>query len=180
MAAGRASEERSWWGKLLRQVLVIVVAVAVSVVLQNHVVQAFYIPSGSMRPTLVEGDRVLVSKLAYSDTLPDRGDVVVFGDPQGTTFYIKRVVGLPGDVVEVDRRGRAIVNGNMLDEPYVLSSNSRPYGPVTVEEGELLVLGDNRPRSNDSRFDLGPVPVERLVGEAEVVVWPLSHVRDLN
>ena len=179
--------------------ILFIVALAVAIVLKTFVVQAFFIPSGSMEPTLEPGDRVLVQKVVYG---PDRGDVIVFSDPQGrpgpdrgivggfvhwlsSTLgierpehedFIKRVIGLPGETVEL-RDGRLFVDGVRIREPYLEGAvDTRDYGPVKVPEGALFVLGDNRLNSNDSRFGLGFVPVDKVVGRAFAIVWPPSRV----
>jgi signal peptidase I len=179
--------------------ILFIVALAVAIVLKTFVVQAFFIPSGSMEPTLEPGDRVLVQKVMYG---PDRGDVIVFSDPQGrpgpdrgivggfvhwlsSTLgierpehedFIKRVIGLPGETVEL-RDGRLFVDGVRIREPYLKGAvDTRDYGPVRVPEGALFVLGDNRLNSNDSRFGLGFVPVDKVVGRAFAIVWPPSRV----
>jgi len=152
-----------------------------------------------MEPTLAPGDRVLVQKMVYG---PDRGDVIVFSDPQGrpgpdrgivggfvhwfsSTLgierpehedFIKRVIGLPGETVEL-RDGRLFVDGVQISEPYLKGAvDTRDYGPVRVPEGALFVLGDNRLNSNDSRFGLGFVPLDKVVGRAFAIVWPASRV----
>jgi signal peptidase I len=179
--------------------ILFIVALAVAIVLKTFVVQAFFIPSSSMEPTLEPGDRVLVQKVVYG---PDRGDVIVFSDPQGrpgpdrgivggfvhwlsSTLgierpehedFIKRVIGLPGETVEL-RDGRLFVDGVRIREPYLKGAvDTRDYGPVKVPEGALFVLGDNRLNSNDSRFGLGFVPVDKVVGRAFAIVWPPSRV----
>jgi signal peptidase I len=186
-------------GSFLRELpILLVVALAVAIVLKTFVVQAFFIPSGSMEPTLEPGDRVLVQKVVYG---PDRGDIIVFSDPQGrpgpdrgivggfvhwlsSTLgierpehedFIKRVIGLPGETVEL-RDGRLFVEGALIHEPYLKGAvDTRDYGPVRVPKGSLFVLGDNRLNSNDSRFGLGFVPVDKVVGRAFAIVWPPSR-----
>jgi len=194
----RPAEEQKR-GSFLRELpILLVVALAVAIVLKTFVVQAFFIPSGSMEPTLEPGDRVLVQKVVYG---PDRGDIIVFSDPQGrpgpdrgivggfvhwlsSTLgierpehedFIKRVIGLPGETVEL-RDGRLFVEGALIHEPYLKGAvDTRDYGPVRVPKGSLFVLGDNRLNSNDSRFGLGFVPVDKVVGRAFAIVWPPSR-----
>jgi signal peptidase I len=191
--------EQETHGSFLREFpILLIVALAVAIVLKTFVVQAFFIPSGSMEPTLEPGDRVLVQKVVYG---PDRGDVIVFSDPQGrpgpdrgivggfvhwlsSTLgierpehedFIKRVIGLPGETVEL-RDGRLFVEGVRIHEPYLKGAvDTRDYGPVRVPEGSLFVLGDNRLNSNDSRFGLGFVPVDKVLGRAFAIVWPPSR-----
>jgi signal peptidase I len=184
---------------LLELPILIVIALALAILLKTFVVQAFYIPSGSMEPTLRPGDRVLVQKAFYE---PDRGDVIVFSDPEGrlgpdrgvvggflhwvsralgierpeNEDFIKRVIGLPGETVEL-REGTLYVDGVRIPQPFLEGRpDTRDYGPVKVPNGALFVLGDNRLNSNDSRFGLGFVPVDKVVGRAFVIVWPPSRV----
>ena len=179
--------------------VLILIAFGLAIVLKTVFVQAFYIPSGSMEPTLHPGDRVLVRKIAYE---PDRGDIIVFSDPRGglgqdrglvggflhwlsegigfarpeDEDFIKRVIGLPGETVEL-RNGRLYVDGVQVEQPYLAGrEDTRDYGPVKVPQGELFVLGDNRLNSNDSRFGLGFVPKDKVIGRAFVIVWPPSRV----
>jgi signal peptidase I len=179
--------------------VLIVLAFALAILIKTFVVQAFFIPSGSMEPTLEPGDRVLVLKVLDE---PSRGDVVVFADPldrpgedrglvggfahwlsETLGFarpehedFIKRVIGLPGEVVEL-RNGRLFVNGRRVPEPYLAGrADTRDYGPVEVPPDSLFVLGDNRLNSNDSRFGLGFVPMDKVIGRAFVIVWPPSRV----
>ncbi len=141
------------------------------------VLEAFRIPSESMVPTLLVGDRVFVNKFIYRFTEPERGDVVVFESVNGgEEDLIKRVVGLPGDSIEV-RDGVLFVNGERREEPYLNRRfpDSGFYGPTTVPPNHLFMMGDNRPNSRDSRF-FGPVPFENIEGEAFVIFWPPSHI----
>ncbi|HZD17109.1 MAG TPA: signal peptidase I [Actinomycetota bacterium] len=201
-AAGRRGshriESRSVLSFLRELPVLIVLALALAIVLKTFVVQAFYIPSGSMEPTLGPGDRVLVNKIFYR---PSRGDVVVFSDPkdgrspdrgivggflhwlsEGLGFarpehedFIKRVIGLPGETVEI-RDGKLFVDGTRIAEPYLRGPvDTRDYGPTQVPADSLFVLGDNRLNSNDSRFGLGFVPVEKVIGRAFVIIWPPSR-----
>lgn len=180
--------------------LVLVVgALALAFVVKALLAQAFYIPSGSMIPTLQIGDRVIVEKLSYRFGDPQRGDVVVFHrpgverpsgpvqavkefmqglgllQPDANIDLIKRIVGLPGETIRL-QGGVLFVNGRPVGEPYAVA-DTREFGPVTVPDGEYLMLGDNRPNSDDSRFSLGTVPRDHLVGKAFVIVWPPGNAR---
>src|SRR5919202_6445715 len=142
------------------------------------VVEAFYIPSESMVPTLEISDRVFVNKFIYRFHEPERGDIVVFRSAEGgEEDLIKRVVGVPGDQVEV-RDGALFVNGERQEEPYVNREfpDDSFYGPTTVPQGKVFVMGDNRSNSRDSRF-FGPLPIENIEGEAFVIFWPPAHIR---
>lgn len=179
--------------------VLIIIAFLLALLIKTFLVQAFYIPSGSMEPTLEPGDRVLVIKVAGA---PGRGDIIVFENPdpsqtpdrgvvggflhwlsEGLGFarpseedFIKRVIGLPGETVEY-RGGVLTIDGRPLDEPYLRGrKDTRQYGPVTVPDGKLFVMGDNRLSSNDSRFALGFIPLDKVVGKAFVIIWPPSRI----
>jgi signal peptidase I len=160
-------------------VAIVVGALAVALLVKTFLIQAFYIPSGSMLPTLHLGDRVLVNKL---DDDPSRGELVVFERPEGQADdgikdLIKRVVAVGGETIEA-RGGVVYIDGEPLDEPYV-----RTGGPTeglslerqTIPEGHVFVMGDNRRDSSDSRL-FGPIDVHLIVGKAFVRVWPLTHL----
>lgn len=173
-------------------VAVIVGALVVALVVRTFLFQAFYIPSGSMEPTLEKGDRVLVNKVSYDLHDVNRGDVIVFEldpeevGPDGIKDLIKRVIGLPGDVIET-RDGVVYVNDRALEEPY-LDEGTKTGDPSdgqnpeiarqTVPEGHVYVLGDNRSNSADSRYR-GPIEIDSIVGRAFVLVWPPGEISRL-
>ena len=169
-------------------VAVIVGALVVALVVKTFLFQAFYIPSGSMEPTLRKGDRVLVNKLSYDLHDIHRGDIVVFElpkdkvGPDGIKDLIKRVVGLPGEVIE-SRVGQVYIDGKLLKEPYLpagVTTNNPPIEKQTVPEGHIFVLGDNRDNSADSRFsNRGPIPIKDVVGRAFLEVWPPTDIGGL-
>ncbi len=170
----------------LRQVLdwsaVILGAVVIALVVRSFLFQPFWIPSASMEGTLREQDRVMVNKLSYRLGDIGRGDVIVFERPDvGSADHdklIKRVIGLGGDVVE-GRSGAVLVNGVPIDEPYLDPADViGDFGPITVPDGELFMMGDNRDDSYDSRF-FGTVPEGDVVGRAFVLFWPLDRLGTL-
>jgi signal peptidase I len=198
-AAERAEEEvvkRSFWRELP---ILIVVALGVAIVIKTFLFQAFFIPSSSMEDTLQINDRVMVNKLAFRIGDIARGDVIVFDDPRGTedgenlvgalfrnvaesvglstpkSEFIKRVIGLPGETVEL-RDGLVYVDGVPIDEPYRHPNWHRhdDFGPIEVPNGSVFVMGDNRDSSQDSR-SFGPIPVDSIVGKAFVILWPPAH-----
>ena len=192
----RKDAARSFWKELP---ILIVVALVVAVVIKTFLVQAFFIPSASMRDTLLEGDRVMVNKLAYRFGEPARGDVIVFDSPlvphdDGESFLgavvrnigealgvstpdtalIKRVIATGGETIEI--RGNTVyIDGVAIDEPYLRPGSQMPaFGPVTIPEDEVFVMGDNRNQSEDSRR-FGTVPVGDIIGRAFLRVWPPSR-----
>ena len=141
------------------------------------VMEAFWIPSGSMIPTLEIGDRVLVNKFIYRFTEPERGDIIVFrsvDDPDED--LIKRVVGLPGDEIAV-RRGRLLLNGEPQKEPFTNKKfpDRSFYARTTVPKEHVFVMGDNRGNSADSRV-FGPLPEKNIEGEAFLRFWPPHRI----
>ena len=144
------------------------------------VVEAFYIPSESMVPTLRIGDRVLVNKFIYRFAQPERGDIIVFESVEGGgEDLIKRVVGVPGDKISV-RGGRLLVNGEPQREPYVYKKypDRSSSAPTTVPEDQVFVMGDNRANSRDSRY-FGTVPERKIEGEAFLRFWPPDRIGGL-
>ncbi len=153
------------------------IAVIVCVLLITYVVQAFKVQGTSMSPELLDGERILVNKFLYRFADIGRGDVVVFWYPEDPKLsFIKRVVGLPGETVEV-RNGKVYVDGILIDEPYVVMNNAdrRSFASQEIRPGHYFVLGDNRRGSNDSR-SWGLVPERYISGKAFVRIWPLKDV----
>lgn len=149
-------------------------------VVRPYIVEPLYIPSQSMSPTLEPGDRVIAAKFAYRLGDPERGDLALFKSVEGPNEdLIKRVVGLPGDEIEV-RDGVLYVNGERKEESYVnyRLTDSVFFGPVEVPQGHVFVMGDNRSNSRDSR-DFGSVPEKDLLGKAVVRFWPLGRMGPL-
>lgn len=184
-APGREDQERSpkkeesFLSFLGELPVLIITAIVVAWLIKTFLVQPFYIPSGSMEPTLLPGDRVLVSKLSYRFGSPAPGNIVVFVAPKleepVEADFIKRIVGVPGTKVqEVD--GEMIINGKRKNEPYVRPDNPMAdYGPITVPPGKVFVMGDNRANSKDSRY-FGPINKSSLVGKAFFIYWPPSRI----
>lgn len=172
----------------------------VAVLIKTFLIQPFYIPSGSMIPTIEINDRVMVSKLAYRFGEPERGDIVVFRSPYAedldgetipeavvrhvleavgirtaaTDDFIKRVIAVGGETVEI-RDSHVIVDGKPIDEPYLPPGTVMPdEDPVRVPQGMVFVMGDNRSHSSDSRR-FGPIPVDDILGKAVIRIWPLDR-----
>jgi signal peptidase I len=157
----------------------LIAAVAVVVLLfavRAWVAEPFRIPSGSMEPTLRPGDQVLVDKLSYRGHLPARGDLAAFTRPGSSDVFLKRVVGLPGDAVEM-RDGYLYVDHKRLREPFVDHArvDSVFFGPVRVPRGRVFFMGDNRGDSIDSR-DFGAIPRDDLIGRVALLFWPPGRI----
>ena len=152
--------------------------------IRTFVAEARYIPSSSMEPTLEINDRLIIEKISYRLRSPQRGDVVVFSptetlkEQKFKDAFIKRVIGLPGDKVEV-KGGTVYVNGHALRENYIEEAPEYQYGPVEVPEDKYLVLGDNRNNSYDSHY-WGFVPRKNLIGRAVVRFWPPNRLGGLD
>lgn len=175
----------------------LLVALVLAFFIRSFVVQAFKIPSGSMLQTLQIGDHLLVTKFAYGLKIPftdimiyeregpQHGDIIVFDYPEDPSKnYIKRVIGTPGDVIEM-RDKQLFRNGELLREPYV--QHVRPsidprrdnFGPITVPEDKYFVLGDNRDESSDSRF-WGFVDRKAIAGKALILYWSWGSLTDIR
>lgn len=212
---GGARRGGGLWSVARELLSVAAIALVISFLIKTFLAQAFWIPSGSMENTLVYGDRVIVSKVQAGPLAIERGDIVVFEDPDNWlphvtppdrgpvlnpvvdalefvglaptaegNHLIKRVIGLGGDRVRCcDAQGRVSVNGQPLDEGYLYPGDdpSAMSFDVTVPQGRVWVMGDHRSISGDSRVHddgsgaTGSIPEDRIVGQALVLVWPLSR-----
>ena len=177
---------RRAWGLVTEWLVVGVCALALALLLKTFLVEVFVIPSGSMEPTLMIDNRVVVYKLGYRMHDVNRGDVVVFHQPGQSADaddLIKRVVALSGETFEI-RASQVYIDGTRLEEPYLAADGStHPTVPIpgcvdapepgrcVVPEGKILVLGDNRLKSRDGRY-FGPIDVDTVVGRAFLKLWP--------
>jgi len=190
--------------------ILILIAFGLALLIKSFLIQAFYIPSESMVPTLNVGDRVLVNKVVYKIRDPRRGEVIVFvgrqdptprsfwrrvrdtltsglGGKQGPeTDFIKRIIGLPGETLQIDA-GRVTITpadggaAFTLDEPYLSEQADRAsYGPYTVPKDSYFMMGDNRTNSSDSRTSLGFIERKEIIGRAFVRIWPLRRFHRLT
>jgi signal peptidase I len=225
-APSRGARGEKKRGSLLKELpILLVIAFVLALLVKTFLVQAFFIPSGSMEQTLhgctgCTGDRVLVNKVPYWFGEPKPGDIVVFKGPEtwapevtvapasnwftGSLLwlgravgvappsdedFVKRVIATGGQTVQCcDTQGRVTVDGKPLDEPYIYQNtpiDQRPFGPVTVPQGRLWVMGDHRSNSADSRVHLtdkfsGTVAVDDVIGKAALIVWPLNRFSILH
>jgi signal peptidase I len=198
----RRERFRSWrFAPVVEIVVTVALALALAESVQAAVVKPFVIPSESMEPTLQPGQRVLVDRLAYDfGGTPARGDIVVFHPPSSLTckanvplnepcpesvathagdYFVKRVIGLPGDTLSI-KNGHPVINGKELtNEPYITpcsnsTSCNMPHS-IVIPRGEYYMLGDNRGNSDDSRY-WGPVPLSWIIGEVFATYWPIDRI----
>jgi signal peptidase I len=177
--------------RTVRIAVLLAIAAVAALMLRLFVVAPYYIPSGSMEPTLhgcahCNDDHILIDKISYHFHAPQEGDIVVFNRPPHAEtqdpVLVKRVIGLPGDHLAL-RDGRVYIDGKRLVEPYLdKKCGPRPTRPTTgrtrwtVPHDDVFVMGDNRCDSLDSR-DFGPIPESLIIGRAFAIVWPLNRIR---
>ena len=205
--AGKPKKEKKSVGaEILSWVLTLLTAVVAALVIRSVLFEPVRVDGASMNDTLADGEVMFVSKLDYASTWlslpwqdnetkesmprlttgfgsPSRFDVVICRYPgRGDTNFVKRVVGLPGDTVEL-REGYLYVNGEKYEEPYILdeyrSGSRNNFGPYEVPEGEYFVMGDHRNNSNDSRSQ-GSLPRNMIIGHARTVLYPFSDIRGIE
>lgn len=154
----------------------IAVAVILALVIKTFVFQFYYIPSGSMEPTLQINDKILVTKYSYKLKEPERGEIIVFEYPYDKKLsYIKRLIGLPGEQIQI-KDSQLYVDDVLVEENYLPEGLTfEDFGPVQVPEGQYFMLGDNRNHSSDSRV-WGFVDKDLLIGKARLTYWPLDRI----
>ena len=177
--SGKA-RRRFWETELLRLILYLLVLFTVTILFIRFVMQRTDVSGNSMLPMLEDGDSLLVDKISYRFRDPDRFDIVVFPFTQSEeTFFIKRVIGLPGETVQITEDGRIWINGEQLEEHYgleVIRDPGRAVTPVVLSEGEYFVLGDNRNNSLDSRrIEVGNIHEDQIIGRAWIRIYPFAN-----
>ncbi|QWU16830.1 signal peptidase I [Paenibacillus sophorae] len=180
----RSNRSRKWMAELKDGLITAAAVFAVMSLLNLFVFNISMVKGRSMQPTLYEGERLFINKITLAFDNPKRGDVIVLHDPSSgpdrKEYLVKRVIGLPGDIVEV-REHRLYVNGKPSEETYVDTIiEDADFAPVTVGKGLYFIMGDNRHAgaSKDSRY-FGPVPLKLIVGRAAYIWWPLSKMNTL-
>jgi signal peptidase I len=172
-------EKSIWQYRIVDALETIVVALAMALLIRKFIVQASIVPSTSMVPTFLVGDRLFVNKFIYRFQTPERGDIVVFASVVDDKDYVKRCVGLPGETIEI-RRGDIYINGKLIFLPGVDVQRDYDYmDPVKIPPESYFMMGDNRGGSSDSRF-WGFVPASHLLGKAWFTFWPLSRMQLLH
>ncbi|MBQ8184879.1 MAG: signal peptidase I [Lachnospiraceae bacterium] len=165
---------QEFWGMLLYTGVVLVVTFLII----TFVGQRTYVSGDSMRNTLEDGDNLIVDKISYRFSQPKRFDIIVFPfEHAESTYYIKRIIGLPGETVQITD-GKIYINGEVLEESYgreVMKNSGLAENPIELGEDEYFVLGDNRNDSSDSRDpSVGVIHKDRIIGRAWVRIWPLN------
>jgi signal peptidase I len=161
-------------------VVSILIAVILAFFIRYFIVELYMVEGPSMRPTLANGERLVVNKFLYRFKTPERGEIIVFRYPRDPSRdFIKRVIAVPGDTVEI-KEGRVFVNGQLQNETYILEKTRGSFPLATVPQGHVFVMGDNRNNSEDSRFrDVGFVAGDLIKGKAVFVFWPVDHLKSL-
>ncbi|MCC2127159.1 MAG: signal peptidase I [Lachnospiraceae bacterium] len=167
-------------GEILSFLLYVVVVVGITFLIIHYVGQRTYVSGSSMENTLSDGDNLIVDKITYRFSDPKRYDIIVFPyQYEENTYFIKRIIGLPGETVQIVD-GIIYIDGEALQESYgreVMKNSGLAADPVTLGEDEYFVLGDNRNDSTDSRDpSVGKIPRDRIIGRAWVRIWPLSKI----
>jgi signal peptidase I len=160
----------------------VLIAFILSLVLRTWVIEGRYVPSTSMLPTIRVNDRLMVNKFIYHFKDPQPGDIIVFRPPDSIGAkddYVKRLIAVPGDKVEI-KNGQLYINNQIQDEPYLKASMNYQFGPVTVPPDSYFVMGDNRNNSFDSHLWGTWLTRDHLVGKAFCIYWPLDHLQTLK
>ena len=171
--------------KILKEILstsiYLVVVLLLTYLIITYVGQRTRVNGSSMEPMLTNGDNLIVDKISYRFNDPERYDIIVFPFRyEEKTFYIKRIIGLPGETVQIDDEGNIFIDGEQLDESYgkeVMLEAGRASEPITLQDDEYFVLGDNRNDSSDSRMEsVGNIKRDDIIGRAWVRIYPLDSI----
>lgn len=163
-------------------IIVLLIALVMSMVLRTWVIEGRIVPSKSMLPTIQVKDRLMVNKLVYHFKDPQQGDIIVFRPPdelRARNDYVKRLVAVPGDKVEV-KNGRLYVNNQVREEPYLSEAMKYDFGPVIVPADRYFVMGDNRNNSFDSHLWGVWLSRDHIIGKAFSIYWPFKHLQWLT
>ena len=171
--------------EILSTSIYLLVVLCAAYLIITYVGQRTQVSGSSMETTLSDGDNLLVDKITYRFSEPKRFDIIVFPFQYDTdTYYIKRIIGMPGETVQIDYDGNIYINGSLLEESYgreVIQNPGRAAEPITLGEDEYFVMGDNRNNSSDSRDpSVGNIHRKDIIGRAWVRIWPFSKFGVLN
>lgn len=168
----KSEAPKTFWREVIEWAVTLGIAVLAALIVQRYIFTLARVVGPSMQDTLKNDQIMVVLRIHYRFTEPERGDVVFCRYPDFVEDCVKRVIGLPGDTVSMSA-GVVYINGQPLDEPYLTRRGTQDFAPVTVEEGRYFVMGDNRENSLDSR-DVGALSRAAVEGECLAVVWPFS------
>jgi len=168
-------KKKSLLSSFFEYIFIIVTAVIIAVLIRTFIIHPYMIPTSSMEPTILIGDNLLIEKITYRFHSPKVGEIVVFNNPSGVEKQlIKRVIGVPGDHVEITEDGHVILNGKAYEEPYAIYQNVGQSFNFDIKDGTVFVLGDNRGNSQDSRW-IGLISEDIIIGRAIFRHWPLDR-----
>ena len=176
------AENEKDWGKELKEWLIsISAAIVLALIIRTFIVELYVVDGPSMKPTLQNAERLVVNKFIYRVREPQKGEIIIFRYPRDPSRdFIKRVIATAGDTIEI-KDGRVYVNDQLQREDYILEKTRTEYPKVTIPEGTIFVMGDNRNNSEDSRFsDVGFVPLDLVKGKAVLIFWPTDEFKTLN
>lgn len=160
---------------LLRDLLgTVVPAILIAILINLYLAQGTYVHGQSMEPNLHTAQRLMIEKISHRFHLPYRGDIVVIDVDASELPLIKRVIALPGETIQI-KDNQIYIDGRLLIEPYLDQVRQQDFGPLTVPDGHIFVMGDNRSASNDSRY-FGPVSTEQIIGRAWLSYWPVEDI----
>lgn len=169
--------------EILDWVKSLIIAGILAFIIHTFIFALVIVDGSSMEPTLYNSERLILNKISYSFSQPERGDVIVF-HANKSDDYIKRVIGLPGETIEV-KNDELYINDKLIEEPYLNNEKERlhsvssiltkDFGPIRVQEGHLFVMGDNRNNSTDSRI-IGTIPIDDMIGKTSIIIWPINKI----
>ncbi|WP_425464016.1 signal peptidase I [Oceanobacillus piezotolerans] len=164
-------KKNEWW----EWIKAIVIAIGIALFLRTFIFATSIVEGESMNPTLQDGERVIFNKLVYLVDEPERGDIVIIQRPHKN--YVKRVIGLPGETIEI-RAGELYINNERYTQEFLSKESmlrTGNYGPETIPENHYFVMGDNRAISKDSRNGLGLILENEIIGKSEIIIYPFSE-----
>ena len=171
---GSDQKKESGWG----WVISIAIAIVIAIFVRTFIFEPIKVDGESMSPTLHSHQSLGVEKMSRYFGLPERGEIVIVHYPKSSDAFVKRVVGLPGETVEI-KNSTVLIDGQPLSEDYTSKEPYNDMGPVTVPEDSIFVMGDNRANSQDSRY-VGCLNKKAIIGHALFIIWPLNEIRGIN
>ncbi len=173
----------SWakrFGLLVFEIVkVVLISLAIILPIRLWLVQPFYVEGASMEPSFYDSEYLIINEISYRFEDPERGQVIIFKNPQNTkVYFIKRVIGLPGETIEI-KQGNVFINNELIEETYIENFSTQSNQPVTLDDDEYFVMGDNRTNSHDSR-NIGPIKKQHIIGKVWFRGWPLDRINTFN